>query len=38
MFEIHQSPMSMQFYFRLKAGNHQVILASKGYQTKASPA
>lgn len=36
MFEIYQSPKNKQFYFRLKARNHQVILASEGYKTKAS--
>ena len=36
MFEIFQSPKDQQFYFRLKAKNHQVILASEGYKTKAS--
>ena len=36
MFEIYQSPKNKQFYFRLRAKNHQVILASEGYQTKAS--
>ena len=36
MFEIYQSPKNKQFYFRLKAKNHQVILASEGYKTKAS--
>ena len=36
MFEIYQSPKSAEFYFRLKAKNHQVILASEGYKTKAS--
>jgi uncharacterized protein YegP (UPF0339 family) len=36
MFEIFQSPKNQQFYFRLKAKNNQVILASEGYKTKAS--
>lgn len=36
MFEIYQSPKNQQFYFRLKAKNHQTILASEGYETKAS--
>ena len=36
MFEIFRSPKNKQFYFRLKARNHQVILASEGYKTKAS--
>jgi uncharacterized protein YegP (UPF0339 family) len=36
MFEIYKSPKNKQFYFRLKARNHQVILASEGYKTKAS--
>ena len=36
MFEFYQSPKNKQFYFRLKAKNHQVILASEGYKTRAS--
>jgi len=36
MFEIYKSPKNQQFYFRLKARNRQVILASEGYKTKAS--
>ncbi|MFT5853351.1 MAG: hypothetical protein ACI8XO_000592 [Verrucomicrobiales bacterium] len=35
-FEIYQSPKNKQFYFRLKARNHQIILASEGDKTKAS--
>lgn len=35
MFEIYQSPKNKQFYFRLKAKNSQIILASEGYKTKA---
>lgn len=36
MFELYQSPKNKQFYFRLKARNGQVVLASEGYKTKAS--
>ena len=36
MLEIYQSPKNKQFYFRLKAKNSQIILASEGYKTKAS--
>lgn len=36
VFEIYQTPNNSQFYFRLKARNAQVILASEGYKTKAS--
>ena len=36
MFEIFRSTKNKEFYFRLKARNHQVILASEGYKTKAS--
>ncbi|PID52451.1 MAG: hypothetical protein CR972_02060 [Candidatus Moraniibacteriota bacterium] len=34
-FEVYEGN-NQTFYFRLKAGNGQVILASQGYQTKAS--
>lgn len=33
-FEIFRSTTNMQFYFRLKAANGQVILASEGYVNK----
>lgn len=36
MFEIYQSPKNKQFHFRLKARNHQIILTSQAYKTKAS--
>ena len=36
MFEIYQSPKNKNFYFRLKAKNGLVILASEGYKTKQS--
>ncbi|NRB54290.1 MAG: YegP family protein [Saprospiraceae bacterium] len=35
MFEIFQSEKSGKFYFRLKATNGQVILASEAYEKKA---
>lgn len=35
-FEIYQSEKSQEYYFRLKAGNGQIILGSEGYKTKAS--
>lgn len=34
-FEIFQSEKSEKYYFRLKAGNGQVILSSQGYANKA---
>jgi uncharacterized protein YegP (UPF0339 family) len=34
-FEIYQSEKSKEFYFRLKAANGQVVLASQGYKDKA---
>lgn len=34
-FEIYQSEKSQEYYFRLKAGNGQIILASQGYSNKA---
>ena len=36
MFEIYKSPKNKQFYFRLKARNHQIILTSQAYKSKAS--
>ncbi|MEO0469153.1 MAG: YegP family protein [Bacteroidota bacterium] len=36
MFEIYQSEKSQEYYFRLKAKNGQIILASEGYKSKAS--
>ena len=35
-FEIYQSEKSKEYYFRLKAGNGQNILASEGYTTKSA--
>ncbi|MFM9952246.1 MAG: YegP family protein [Saprospiraceae bacterium] len=35
-FEIFQSETSDKFYFRLKAGNGQIILSSQAYASKAS--
>ena len=34
-FEVFQSPKHDKHYFRLKAGNGQVILTSEGYSSKA---
>ena len=34
-FEIYQSENKGQYYFRLKAGNGQIILSSQGYSNKA---
>lgn len=34
-FEIYKSEKNNQFYFRLKAGNGQVVLQSQGYKEKA---
>lgn len=34
MFEIYQSEKNQEYYFRLKAGNGQVILTSQGYANK----
>merc|ERR550532_481404 len=34
-FELFQSEKNAQFYFRLKAGNGEIILASEGYKKKA---
>lgn len=34
MFEIYQSEKSGKFYFRLKAGNGEVILTSQAYKDK----
>ncbi len=36
MYEIYRSAKNRQAYFRLKARNGQIILASEGYKTKAS--
>lgn len=33
-FEIYQSEKSKEYYFRLKAGNGEIILGSEGYTTK----
>ena len=35
-FEIYQSEKSKEYYFRLKAGNGENVLASEGYSVKAS--
>ena len=35
-FVITQSPKNNDYYFNLKAGNHQIILTSQGYSSKAS--
>ncbi len=35
-FTIFQSPKNQQFYFNLKAGNGEIILASEGYKQKSS--
>lgn len=35
-FEVFESPKDNKYYFRLKAGNGQVILTSQGYASKAS--
>lgn len=34
-FEIFQSEKSSKYYFRLKAGNGEIILASEAYEAKA---
>ena len=34
MFEIYKSKSGKQFYFRLKAKNHQTILTSEGYNSR----
>ncbi|MEM7161006.1 MAG: YegP family protein [Bacteroidota bacterium] len=34
-FEIYQSEKSKEYYFRLKAGNGEKVLASEGYSQKA---
>jgi len=36
MYELFKSDKSGKFYFRLKAGNGEPILASEAYETKAS--
>jgi len=33
-FEIYQSEKSQDYYFRLKAGNGEIILSSQGYNSK----
>lgn len=33
-FQIFKSTLNNQYYFRLKAGNGEIILASEGYTTK----
>lgn len=35
-FEIYQSEKSKEYYFRLKAGNGENVLASEGYTAKAN--
>lgn len=35
-FELYQSEKSQEYYFRLKAGNGEIILGSEGYTTKAA--
>lgn len=35
-FEIYQSEKNQEYYFRLKAGNGENILASEGYTSKAA--
>ena len=35
-FEIYQSEKSQEYYFRLKAGNGENVLASEGYKQKSS--
>jgi uncharacterized protein YegP (UPF0339 family) len=35
-FEIFKSDKNGEFYFRLKAGNGEIILSSEGYKSKAS--
>jgi len=35
-FKLFKSEKNNQFYFNLKAGNHETILQSEGYTTKAS--
>ena len=36
MYELFKSEKSGEFYFRLKAGNGEIILSSEGYEAKAS--
>lgn len=33
-FELFQSPKSKEYYFRLKAGNGEIVMTSEGYKTK----
>lgn len=35
-FEIYQSEKNQEYYFRLKAGNGEIILSSQGYTSKSS--
>ena len=35
-FELYQSEKNKEYYFRLKAGNGEIILGSEGYTTKAA--
>lgn len=35
-FEIYQSEKNQEYYFRLKAGNGEIILGSEGYTTKSA--
>jgi hypothetical protein len=35
-FEIYQSEKNEKYYFRLKAGNGEIVLTSQGYSSKAS--
>ena len=35
-FEIYQSEKNQEYYFRLKAGNGEIILSSQGYSSKSS--
>ncbi len=35
-FEIYQSEKNKEYYFRLKAGNGEIILGSEGYTTKSA--
>lgn len=35
VFEIWQSRQNLQWYFRLKAPNHEIICQSEGYTTRA---
>lgn len=35
-FEIFQSPLNRQFYWRLRAGNNEIVAQSEGYARKES--